>query len=94
MGGILGVASIVAQGNGGSTSNSMPTPLEVGNTEGSKRSRNQTEQLKRDIEGEACFICLHVGCRPWKHRAPAVNNVGFNVTDETIESDFNPESEN
>lgn len=83
-----------AQGNRGSTSNSMPTPMEVGNTEGSKRSRNQTEQRKRDIERGACFTCHQVGCRPWKHRAPAVNNVDSKNTDETIESDSDTESEN
>lgn len=73
-----------AQGNRGSTSNSMPTSMEVGSSEGSERSRNRTKQREPDFERGACFTCHQVGCRPWKHRARAVNNVNFKNTDETI----------
>lgn len=82
------------QGNKGFTSNSVRTSMEIGNTEGPKRSQNQTEQRERDIEWGACFTCHQVRCRPWKHRVLAVNNVDYKDTEKTIESDSSTESQN
>lgn len=57
-----------------------PTPMEIGNVEGSSnpRTKAQREQRRKDLEKGACFTCHKVGCRPWKPARQA-NNVEADV---------------
>lgn len=67
-----------------------PTPMEIGNVEGSNdpRTKAQREQRKKDLEKGACFTCHKVGCRPWKH------NRTNNVEVDESEAPSDTESEN
>lgn len=45
-------------------SQSGPSPMEIGNVHLGRITKAQREQLKKDLEAEACVRCHEVGCRP------------------------------
>lgn len=68
-----------------------PTQMEIGNMEYNKTGqpkgivRRFEEQHLLNYKRNAFYTCHKFGCRPWKHRDPAVNN--FKVSDGEVQKE-------
>lgn len=73
-----------------SNSNSGPIPMEIGNINYRKLTKDRREQRWTDFEKSPCFGCHKVGCRPHKC-SPKVNNV--EVTNDENSKDLSESTE-